>query len=66
MLYNETLNIISSSDNKTPNSCIVYIVLFSVCSNFYNDLMNIKIFNINNLKRDKKGVSGIMFIILDI
>ena len=31
MLYNETLDIISSSDNnKTSNSCIVYIVLFSV------------------------------------
>ena len=31
MLYNETLNIISSSDNnKTSDSCIVYIVLFSV------------------------------------
>ena len=30
MLYNETLNIISSSDNKTFDSCIVYIMLFSV------------------------------------
>ena len=31
MLYNETLDIISSSDNiKTFDSCIVYIVLFSV------------------------------------
>ena len=31
MLYNETLDIISSSDNnKISNSCIVYIVLFSV------------------------------------
>ena len=31
MLYNETLDIISSSDNdKTSNSCIVYVVLFSV------------------------------------
>ena len=29
MLYNETLDIISSSDNKTSDSCIVYIVLFS-------------------------------------
>ena len=30
MLYNETLDIISSSDNnKTSNSCFVYIVLFS-------------------------------------
>ena len=31
MLYNKSLDIISSSDNnKTSNSCIVYIVLFSV------------------------------------
>ena len=30
MLYNETLDIISSSDNKTSNSCIAYIILFSV------------------------------------
>ena len=31
MLYNESLNIISSSDNKkTSDSCIVHIVLFSV------------------------------------
>ena len=30
MHYNETLDIISSSDNKTSDSCIVYIVLFSV------------------------------------
>ena len=35
MLYNETLNAIpldtiSSSDNKTSDSCIVYIILFSV------------------------------------
>ena len=31
MLYDETLDIISSSDNnKTSDSCIVYIVLFSV------------------------------------
>ena len=31
MLYNETLDIISSSDNnKTCDSCIVYIVFFSV------------------------------------
>ena len=29
-LYNETLDIISSSDNKTSYSCIVYIILFSV------------------------------------
>ena len=30
MLYNETLDIIPSSDNKTCNSCVVYIILFSV------------------------------------
>ena len=31
MLYNETLDIISTSDNnKTSGSCIVYIILFSV------------------------------------
>ena len=31
MLYNETLDTISSSDNnKTSNYCILYIVLFSV------------------------------------
>ena len=30
MLYNETLDIISSSDDETSNSCIVYIILFSV------------------------------------
>ena len=30
MLYSETLDIISSSDNKTSDSCIVCIVLFSV------------------------------------
>ena len=30
MLYNETLDNISSSDNKTSDSCIVYIILFSV------------------------------------
>ena len=36
MLYNETLDIISSSDNnKTSNSCIVYLVLFSVFNNKY-------------------------------
>ena len=29
MLYNETLDIISSSDNKTSGSCVAYI-LFSV------------------------------------
>ena len=31
ILYNETLNIISSRyNNKTSDSCIVYLVLFSV------------------------------------
>ena len=30
MLYNETLDTIPSSDNKTSNSCVVYIILFSV------------------------------------
>ena len=30
MLYNETLDIISSSDTKTSDSCVVYIILFSV------------------------------------
>ena len=30
MLYNETLDIISSSDNKTSDSCVAYIILFSV------------------------------------
>ena len=30
MLYNETLDIISSSDNKTSDSRVVYIILFSV------------------------------------
>ena len=30
MLYNETLDIIPSSDNETSNSCVVYIRLFSV------------------------------------
>ena len=30
MLYNDTLDIISSDNNKTSNSCIVYKVLFSV------------------------------------
>ena len=29
MLYNETLDIISSSDNKTSDSCIVYMISFS-------------------------------------
>ena len=30
ILYNQTLDIISSSDNKTSDSCVVYIILFSV------------------------------------
>ena len=30
MLYNETLDIISSNNNKTFDSCIVYIVLFII------------------------------------
>ena len=30
LLYNETLDIISSSDNKTSDSCVVYIILFTV------------------------------------
>ena len=30
MLYNKILDIVSSSDNKTSDFCIVYIVLFSV------------------------------------
>ena len=30
MLYNETLDIISSSDNKTSDSCVVYIISFSM------------------------------------
>ena len=30
LLYNETLDIISSSDNKTSDSCAVYIILLSV------------------------------------
>ena len=30
MLYIEALDIISSSDNKTSGSCVVYIILFSV------------------------------------
>ena len=30
MLYNETLDIISVSDNKTSDSCILYIILFSM------------------------------------
>ena len=34
ILYNETLDIISSGDNKTCDSCVVYI-LFSVFNNKY-------------------------------
>ena len=30
MLYNETLDIISSSDNKISDSCVVYLISFSV------------------------------------
>ena len=30
MLYSETLDIISSSGNKTSDSCIAYVILFSV------------------------------------
>ena len=30
MLYNETLDIIPSRDNKPCYSCVVYIILFSV------------------------------------
>ena len=30
LLYDETLDIISSSDNKTSDSCVVYIILFTV------------------------------------
>ena len=30
MLYNETLDIVSSSDNKICDVCVVYIILFSV------------------------------------
>ena len=30
MFYNETLDIISSGDNKTSDSCVVYIILFFV------------------------------------
>ena len=30
MVYHETLDIIPSSDNKTSDSCVVYIILFSV------------------------------------
>ena len=30
MLYSETLDIVPSSDNKTSDSCVVYMILFSV------------------------------------
>ena len=30
MLYYETLDVIPSRDNKTCDSCVVYIILFSV------------------------------------
>ena len=30
LFYNETLHFVSSSDNKTSDSCVVYITLFSV------------------------------------
>ena len=30
ILYNETLDVIPSSDNKTCDFCVVYIILFSV------------------------------------
>ena len=30
MFYNKTLDVIPSSDNKTWDSCAVYIILFSV------------------------------------
>ena len=33
---------------------------------FYNDLINVKSFNSNNLKLDKKVFWAMMFIILDI
>ena len=35
MLYNETLNVIPSNDNKTCDSCVVYIILFCVVNNKY-------------------------------
>ena len=35
MLYNETLDIVSSSDNKTSNSCAVYNIIFCVFNNKY-------------------------------
>ena len=35
MLYNETLDIISSSDNKTSDSCVVYIISISMVIYFY-------------------------------
>ena len=30
ILYNETLDVIPSSDNETCDSCVVYMILFSV------------------------------------
>ena len=30
MFYNETLDIISSSDNKSADSCVVYIIIFCI------------------------------------
>ena len=30
MLYNETLDVIPSSDNKACDSCVAYIILFSM------------------------------------
>ena len=35
MLYNETLDIISPSDNNISDPCIVYITLFSAFNNKY-------------------------------
>ena len=50
MLYNKTLDIISSSDNnKTSDSCIVCIVLFSVFL-IINTSMTIYVYFIPYLK----------------
>ena len=35
MLYNETLGNISSSHNKTSDSCIIYSIIFCVFNNKY-------------------------------
>ena len=35
MSYDETLDVTPSSDNKTCDSCVVYIILFSVFNNKY-------------------------------